>query len=599
MATYRSIPPELEEEMKKSIEENPAGIDPQLLEYALNTFPNLKNSLISKNNQLIKNPLLDSSNKLVQQEAILQDKLKKSPAKKSSTTEDNISEIDRTPIKQALGKLDEWALDTDYAKRARKDKAEAEYQDQLKRVKSGDVGIAPLPEGIEDTPEDLVKYAADRKLAKQNKIDQEIEAEKQRLKGLEKYPPIPQDEEPTEQQKYADIEKHGLKTVPDSIEEQVQHIAEQSEQHEGIPTPVAKEKKETAQKPSLEKLALPETDIESLIKQSDKAEKDIEFQKQLAKTRDAIMGAGLGRQLQGDYSMYDQMAKQAKKPIENMLLKQELEDKKAKTDPNSSISKLARKFLNISELEKVPYSQLEKLYPALTQILSTKLAAEARKEEAIANRLYREEARQQAKDARQQQLDEKKYAQLYTKTNKITESDSFSTYQKSIGINKLIDSALESWNKSGEAYKIKSSASFMGYAKIAQQDDSVVRSSDMSVLAGGTNFGSLGSLIDKFAAKAAGSSFSPRELQEFKAVIKTIQDVKRKELTQKLGPILKKADQDKIDPDLLIDPEVLQDLTEGSQSPQDKLKQLEKKLQENQLANQSKIDELMKKKEMK
>ena len=76
-------------------------------------------------------------------------------------------------------------------------------------------------------------------------------------------------------------------------------------------------------------------EIGEMLKQSEQKERDIEFQKQLAKTRDAIMGVGLGRQIQGDYSMYEEMAKQAKKPIENMIPKQELEDKKSKTDPNS------------------------------------------------------------------------------------------------------------------------------------------------------------------------------------------------------------------------------------------------------------------------
>lgn len=175
-------------------------------------------------------------------------------------------------------------------------------------------------------------------------------------------------------------------------------ITEQSELQEAQP------------EQQIEPLKKETSDIQKMIEESDKAEKDIEFQKQLAKTRDAIMGAGLGRQLQGDYSMYEQMAKQTKKPIENYLLKQELEDKKAKNDPNSNVSKLTRKSLedlgmNMKGLEAVPYSQLEKLYPSLTQALYTKIAADARKEE---NSIKRSERA----DAKLEKLDQNKQKEL-------------------------------------------------------------------------------------------------------------------------------------------------------------------------------------------
>jgi hypothetical protein len=335
------------------------------------------------------------------------------------------------------------------------------------------------------------------------------------------------------------------------------------------------------------------SNIHQLMDQANEAEKQARMDKSIARFRNAIIGAGLGKQYQGDLSTYDEQIKASKKPLEDLVLKQELELSESKNDPNSSISQLTKKTLqelgvSMQGLENVSYAQLEKLYPSLTQALYNKMAAQAKQEEAQATKIL---AQQRLEEARQDKTDKKKeaaYGDLYKKTKSVTDSDAFSLYKQALGAKNQIDSALASWNQSGEDYKIKTSAAFMNYAKTAQQDKSVVRESDMKVLSGGINYGNLGSLIGKFSAKTSGSAFSPQELKAFKAVMDTIANIKRAEIKQNLNPILKKANEKQVDLDLLLDQSVYDDLYNQPLSPQEQMAQIEKKLQ----ANQARIDEL-------
>lgn len=155
-----------------------------------------------------------------------------------------------------------------------------------------------------------------------------------------------------------------------------------------------------------------EPSIEDMMKQAQEEEDRALLWKQSAKLRDAVMGAGSGTIIQTDTSLYDELQKRAQRPLKNLLLSQELKDKKEKNDPNSEISKLAKKALtdlgmNLSEFKNVSYAQLEKLYPSLTNAISTKIAAQARKEEAQAKKDELSLRKLEKAEARLEKLDEK------------------------------------------------------------------------------------------------------------------------------------------------------------------------------------------------
>ena len=331
------------------------------------------------------------------------------------------------------------------------------------------------------------------------------------------------------------------------------------------PTVIAKK---AEQIPQIQQPAQSQYDIEKLIKQSEEEQDRAGLWKQSAKLRDAIMGAGLGRIKQTDVSMYEDLEKKAKRPIQNLLLKQELEDKQAQRDPNSNISKLMRKSLedlgmNMSGLEGVPYSQLEKLYPALTQGLYTKIAAEAKKEE---NSLRRIEKAETAA-AKKENIDFNKYQKVAVGIDRLKsnmeKSDTYKSYSNANDAFIALDEALSSKDPNA---KIQSSAAFMKFAKSAQGDSSVVRSEDMKVLAGGLNL-SPKQLIDKFTANLEGKKFSSGELQTMKKVIQTIIDVKKKQLNKDhLQPIQKRAQANDYDLSESISPDFIRDI-QGYQTP--------------------------------
>ena len=155
-----------------------------------------------------------------------------------------------------------------------------------------------------------------------------------------------------------------------------------------------------------------EPSIEDMMKQAQEEEDRALLWKQSAKLRDAVMGAGSGTIIQTDTSLYDELQKRAQRPLKNLLLNQELKDKKEKNDPNSEISKLAKKALtdlgmNLSEFKNVSYAQLEKLYPSLTNAISTKIAADARKEETQARKDELSLRKLEKAEAKLEKLDEK------------------------------------------------------------------------------------------------------------------------------------------------------------------------------------------------
>jgi hypothetical protein len=345
--------------------------------------------------------------------------------------------------------------------------------------------------------------------------------------------------------------------------------------------------------------------IDDIIKKAQEDEDSAFLMKQAAKFRDAVMGAGSGTMLKTDTSLYDELASRAQRPLKNLLLSQELKDKKEKNDPNSEISKLAKKALtdlgmNLSEFKNVSYAQLEKLYPSLTNAIATKIAAQAKKEEvqlrkieSYAKALENKKAKQEKADEKFTALQDKRLNELAKRSDNILKSEEYKLYNQTKPTMALLDEAIRRWKTSNKSYKEFAQASFMGYAKAAQQDSSVVRESDMRVLAGGVNFGSLGGLINKLLAKKEGAEFSPQELEEFKAVINTIQEIKRKDLAQRFDPIFKRAADVDIPEDYFLSPEIIEDIRSAKSkkselTPQERLA----KLEEMAAKNQSRMDEL-------
>jgi hypothetical protein len=302
-----------------------------------------------------------------------------------------------------------------------------------------------------------------------------------------------------------------------------------------------------------------EQSIDDLIKGIREEQDRVSLSKQSAKLRDAIMGAGIGQIKQTDVNRYEELAKRAERPLTDMLLKDELKDKQAKNDPNSNISMLTRNFLkergvNMAGLENISYSQIEKLLPTFMNIINTEIAAKAKKEEAAVNRSIKEQLAEEKQYNRTRDIVNSKASKLLDNKN-----SPLSSYNQAKQASSIIDSAIESWDEQDLDAKIKNSVSFMQYAKIAQGDDSVVRSSDMQALAGSLNLRPT-ALLSKVFSKVQGQAFTKNELMEMKKVLDIIRKVKKEQIQSRINPIILDAQRGNYDISQSIDSSLLEEI---------------------------------------
>lgn len=678
MAAYRNTSPELEEEMRKSIQENPSGISPELMEYATNLFPNLKTAVLPQNyNELAQNenPLPEDYNQLAQEEALNQGPLPQDYnelAQEEANEQDNFSEPMRLEKTQQEIIDQQRKMSQAYPEpipstiqQNDPDQEEANQQDNFSEPLRSNFGLEKTPEEIEQQrlrqqelyPETIQgekdPTTGNRKFAfnQLKKIIPKNSAVGQSIKKLEEEEEAPKFEMSPEikeygynlfglkdiagdtQQNLPMVSEEESKTIseesPDefklrSVDEEVEDWLQTSERdywnsqknknpatQEPIAPSQAQPQMQVAEQepiaPSQAQLKqeLPEEDrnIKDIVKKVREDEDRADFYKDLAKVRDAAMGVGIGRVIAGDYGMYDEMKKRAKRPVEDIILENEIKDNKAKNDPNSDISKLMRKTLeqvgiDMSSYNNVSYSQLEKIYPSLANTISTKIAADARREQQqLANQL-REESRLDRMSEKQSQLQEKRLSELSKRTDNVLKSEEFKLYNNIGTTNALIDEAIDMWNKGDDSYKQTTQSAFMGFAKAAQQDSSVVRESDMRVLAGGVNYGSLGGILQKIRAKGLGADYSPEELKGFKEAVRVIRDVKRQDLQKRFNPILKRAADVEITPDYLLSPDFVSDIySQGTKAEKDPLQQQLENIDAKLNANKSRLDMLRKKRE--
>lgn len=301
--------------------------------------------------------------------------------------------------------------------------------------------------------------------------------------------------------------------------------------------------------------APPQEDYQQAIDQSSERARSIRLNSQMARTRDAAIGAGLGAKFEADNSMFKDLAANADEPVKELLLASELKNNKAKNDPSSQISKLVRASLsemgmNMDGLDGVSYAQIEKIYPSLAQSLYTKLANESKREERNLMREVKVDSKASNDLDRVGQSVDRQVAQLRL-------SKEASSYESAKTAETLLQAAL---NSKSPLVKVEDAAAFMNYAKSAQGDDSVVKAEDMKVLAGGMGFNSVTEMLSKLTSKARGSSFTKGELTAMGRVLQTIKNVKRAKLQQRLTPLKYKAEMHGYDMNQSIDPGYMEEI---------------------------------------
>jgi hypothetical protein len=391
---------------------------------------------------------------------------------------------------------------------------------------------------------------------------------------------------PKRQQMFDDVEVESTKQsqAPTSATSpSIDQSVEQMQPQEPVMAPVvAKAEQEASEQDEMEKA----------VDRAQEARDRSALFKQMASVRDATIGVGLGNKFETDKTIYDEMSKEADRPLKNLLAKKEIRQAKEKDDPSSQLSQLTRNSLaelglNMQGMDKVSYSQLEKLYPSLTQALYVKLKADTDKLQAQASRDSKSEMKELRQDEKNKANYYKTQSGIDRMVGQIQKGKPYIGYEQAKQAKALLAEAASSTDIQK---KVQNAAGFMNYAKVAQGDDSVVRSEDMKVLAGSLGYTSPSEMLSKIAARAEGSPFSGAELQMMSKVVDTIISVKKKALQQLVSPLRKRAEANDYDLSESIDPSLLEEIETTNQelSPADKLKQLDDKLK----ANQAKIEEL-------
>jgi hypothetical protein len=317
--------------------------------------------------------------------------------------------------------------------------------------------------------------------------------------------------------------------------------------------------------------------------------------KQISKLGASAASAGLGKigAVKADTEAFDELSQLADQPIKLLELEKQQRSDKEKSDPNSDISVMLRNSLeemgmDMSQYQNLSYKQLEKIYPSLTQALYTKMAAEARKQEAIMNRQLREEAKRERQDARQFNEYTKVASGIDRMVDKVQKSDAMSSYNDAKEAKVLLAQAATSNNRQK---KIEKAAAFMNYAKLAQGDSSVVRSEDMKTLAGSLNYASPETLLESIWGRAQGTPFSDSELKTMSLVADTIEKIHKSRLKKMLKPIVTRSEANDYNLAESIDPETIDEIVNEPPTTEERLQMMEEKMNK----NQARIDELKRK----
>lgn len=397
-----------------------------------------------------------------------------------------------------------------------------------------------------------------------------------------------------------------------------------------------------------------EKSIDDLIKEQNEAEDEVNMLRQVSVVSDLLASAGGTKSIQTDKGIYDVLQERARRPLKNMMMKMELQQTKDKNDPNSSVSKLARKSLvdmgmSMEGLEDVSYGQIEKMYPTLAQSLYTGISAKARVEQAKINselkkeelgikekitqanisaaqaridvlkdqirqredavkagllskeedrklkkqlqedkmelELYKQQVQEERdakkKEDKKEEKEYSRYSQAATRADRIAaamqRSNPFKLYNGAKAAQSMLLDAIKDPDKDK---RVSAASAFFSFGKVAQGDDSVLRDSDMKVLAGQLGY-SPSELLSRGANLFKGVTFTDAQLEGMLKVAKRIEELKKVEVGRDyIQPMKAQAEKYGYDLKETISPDLLKEFEpkEVELSPMEKIAAKQKQI---------------------
>jgi len=238
--------------------------------------------------------------------------------------------------------------------------------------------------------------------------------------------------------------------------------------------------------------------------------------------------------------------------------KLELNDDSAMRDPNSDISRMVTQIASkvgiLKPGQTASAMDLKNAGVNLGMLLATIEAGKARTEAASLAREGRNADKQTQNQLKVQSSVDKQVSQLY-------KSKDMEAFNAAKDATFALDNALDSNDN-----KIAGGTAFMQYAKIAQNDNSVVRDGDMAQLAGRYNYTSVSDMFSKLKAQASGGNFGKIELAAMKEIAELTKRIKGDRVKQQLNPIIERASAANLNLSETLDPTFVEQFSDSKSS---------------------------------
>lgn len=346
------------------------------------------------------------------------------------------------------------------------------------------------------------------------------------------------------------------KILPDNYNE----LAQEEALNQPIVPEVSQAPLSQRMEPSAPVMEETPTNYLELLKQAQEARKQSEVGSLFAQAGADIaagFGAGSGLRDKPDYSTAEWLTKRGERGVADVKqqmetdisekkmqqMQREMNDEQSLRDSKSDISKTARdiaKNLGINVSDSTSAKQLQDAGLPLGTLLSTKMAADSRREMAQLAKVQK--ATKTEKDLSQQQ---RKFTQGLRKelTSGVLGKQyaTFSTGQR-------MSSALQKFAENPTGYS--DYATLMGGLKVLQGDESVVREAEVRLGMAATSL--FESLQNDLQRLQSGKSLQPSQRKAMIDTIQTLTDLSRQQYMQAAAPILEQAEMEGIPASVLL-----------------------------------------------
>jgi hypothetical protein len=296
-----------------------------------------------------------------------------------------------------------------------------------------------------------------------------------------------------------------------------------------------------------------EGDYTDLMRQAQAGKSEQDFVNNMLRAG-TTAGAALAYQ-KPDYTAVDALSEQSGQGVENVKqaintekAQAEINDERSLRDPGSDVSKAFR-----SALAKLGIPHTEKTSANDAKNMGIN----------IQNLIMQQEHSKQARDMKELMLGDRAKGQAYSSVDRniqnMRNGAAYKAYQNTKNASDALDNAVLTGDK------VAAGTAFLRSAKVAQGDDSVVRSDDMKVLLGGRNY-TPAAYAEKMADLVKGKNITDRELKAMQNIMGMVKNLEGSRVYQQVSPIIEKIKNNGLNHDEFMHPDEVSEFNQYGQS---------------------------------